>query len=385
MRISSTCGSTWAQHAVDSRRGRFESFSYSCSRRGGFCATVSVACCDLRMSARCPRAAPPAPSPTRSYSNSWSAFVLATTTMSTRFGSYEAHREAHPGSPTFDELIDEGWFGVVWGRITTELNTRMSARQEDEPLRSGLRIVFDARKHDATFAFDDVSDLSPAAQQLAARLAEHPAYVRTITAPSPDWIAARLWERRPNGGDAEALRWWVDRWRLLHRPPGSPTAWWTESDARAWRRAAFDVIRNDPGLVAWNREKALIDARLSHERGRILRPDPPSAHRAIRLARRQAHSITGVARWNRAETRPGADGHALRGSGRARASPGRAFVRRAARPRCRTPHAACAARLSNPATANTARRSTTPPCHVRVGLSDGRRLDCAANWGGRCG
>jgi tetratricopeptide (TPR) repeat protein len=187
--------------------------------------------------------------------------------------AYADHRQAHPGTPTFDDLIENGWFGVAWGRVATELNTRMSARQQDEPLRAGLEIVLSARHHDATLTFDDLSGLSPAAQALAASLAEHPENVTTIPAPSPEWVAARLWERRPQVVDVEALRWWVDRWQLLGHPLGAPTTWWTEGDAAAWRRAAIDVLRGDPGLVEWEREKGLIDARLSHEQHRI--PSPP--------------------------------------------------------------------------------------------------------------
>jgi hypothetical protein len=185
--------------------------------------------------------------------------------------TYADHQNTHPGTPTFDDLIDDAWLGVVWGRVTTELDTRMSARQQDDPLRAGLEAILNARRQDATLTFDDLSDLSPAARALATSLAEHPESVRTI--PSPEWVAARIWERRPQHVDVEALRWWADRWQLLGQPLGAPTTWWTEEDANAWRRAAIDVLRHDPGLVAWDREKGLVDARLGHEQHRI--PSPP--------------------------------------------------------------------------------------------------------------
>ncbi|HET8938643.1 MAG TPA: hypothetical protein VFN67_34595, partial [Polyangiales bacterium] len=188
--------------------------------------------------------------------------------------AYAEHAETHPGCPTFDDLIEDGWFGVTWGRVVSELRTRDAVRQQDEPLRAGLELILNARRI-PTLAFGDVSDLSAAARAMVAELERRPEHFR-LPARSPDWVAARLWERRPEVADTDALRWWVDRWRLLGAEPlGAPTTWWGESDARAWRQAAIDVLRADPGLTEWSREKTLLDAWLRHQRSRT--PSPPLA------------------------------------------------------------------------------------------------------------
>lgn len=175
--------------------------------------------------------------------------------------AYEEHRSTHPCVPTFEKLLDDGWFGVAWGRITTGLHTRMAMRQQNESLRDALTVVLDPRRSDgAVFAFDDIPSLSEAARPLAMRLMDHPEELRSLTAPSPDWVAARLWEQRPKGDDREALRWWVQRWQLLGQPLGPPTRWWSKTDAGAWKQAAFAVLQTDPGLVEWEREKELVDA-----------------------------------------------------------------------------------------------------------------------------
>jgi len=179
--------------------------------------------------------------------------------------AYDAHRLLHSELPTFDELRDDGWFAVTWGRVTSELSLRTPAREQAEPLRAALLAVLDARRRGTAFAFADISALPEAARALASRLENDPGELRFLSAPSPDWVAARLWERRPAGDDSAALRWWVDRWRILAEAAGSPTRWWSRDDARAWRQAAFNVLQSDPGLVDWDREKEMVDAQLHNE------------------------------------------------------------------------------------------------------------------------
>jgi hypothetical protein len=112
--------------------------------------------------------------------------------------AYEEHRSTHPDLPTFDELLDAGWFGVAWGRITTELHMRMAVHRQSESLREALAVVLDARRHDGmAFAFDDISALPEAARPLATRLIEHPQGIRSLSAPSLDWVVAR--DGRPSG------------------------------------------------------------------------------------------------------------------------------------------------------------------------------------------
>ena len=187
------------------------------------------------------------------------------TDVATVQAAYAEHRSAHPEVPTFDELLDDGWFGVVWGRVTTALHMRLNVRQQAEPLRDALGVVFNADDHRPKFAFDDIPSLPKAARPVAEHLLVPSAEIHSLRAPSPDWVVARLWEQRPVGDNIAALRWWVDRCRLVGRPLESPTQWWSDADARAWRRAAFEVLQSDPGLVEWEREKTLLDARLSDD------------------------------------------------------------------------------------------------------------------------
>lgn len=186
--------------------------------------------------------------------------------------AYATHCDAHPGMPTFETLLEAGWFGVTWGRVTVEREMRFSVQQQSEPLRSGLQLILDTSFEDTTVAVEDLSGFSESASHLAALLVEHPELPSGMPVTSPEWVAARLWERCPKV-IADPLRWWIDRWRLLDKPLGAPSTWWAQAEAAAWRRAAFEVLASDQGLVSWTREMELLGARLSHD-GRRAKPPP---------------------------------------------------------------------------------------------------------------
>ncbi len=181
---------------------------------------------------------------------------------------YEAHRAAHPELPSFDDLLREGWFGVAWSRVTVPLGSTMGWRKPDEATSAGLEVVRKAARKGTRLSFGELSDLSEPAQRWAAQKTKASDELRGISPPSPDWVAARLWERRPAGDDRLALRWWVDRWRFLGEPAGAPSRWWARPDATAWRRAAMAVLEAEPGLLGWEREKKLVDTLFARDDAR---------------------------------------------------------------------------------------------------------------------
>jgi hypothetical protein len=81
---------------------------------------------------------------------------------------------------------------------------------------------------------------------------------REIGCQTPEWVAARLWDRtQPDSPDiSAALRVWVDRWYQLGCPALVPGRVWNETAAKAYREAAMDVLGSDPSLVGWDETRA---------------------------------------------------------------------------------------------------------------------------------
>jgi hypothetical protein len=68
----------------------------------------------------------------------------------------------------------------------------------------------------------------------------------------PEWVAARLWDRRTDDADkSAAIRLWVDRWRILGSP-SLPKGAWDDQEAAAFREASIETLRVEAGLVGWD-------------------------------------------------------------------------------------------------------------------------------------
>jgi hypothetical protein len=86
---------------------------------------------------------------------------------------------------------------------------------------------------------------------------------------SPEWVAARLWDRGlsdPAMHSAE-LRSWIDRWRLLGRPSLVAHKVWSETDADAFRESALAALETEPGLSGWEETRANFIRQISLRSG----------------------------------------------------------------------------------------------------------------------
>jgi hypothetical protein len=69
----------------------------------------------------------------------------------------------------------------------------------------------------------------------------------TVACQTPEWVAARLWDRSPlvNTDHKAALREWVDRWVAMGAPTLVPSRAWSPDFAKVFLDNALDVLGPD--------------------------------------------------------------------------------------------------------------------------------------------
>uniref|UniRef100_E1TJ78 Uncharacterized protein n=1 Tax=Burkholderia sp. (strain CCGE1003) TaxID=640512 RepID=E1TJ78_BURSG len=150
------------------------------------------------------------------------------------------------GLPTFEDAISRGWFRIVWGRVRSSRLLLDFLRHRQPPYDSTLIGLLMWRYK----AHVHVSKTSLGA--------EHEALVEFLTSEegtrgidtlSPQWIAARLWDRDPTVD----IKIWARRWGFLGSPIFSASKAWdgVADSAQRFYEAAISAL-SDAGLVTWD-------------------------------------------------------------------------------------------------------------------------------------
>ncbi len=159
-------------------------------------------------------------------------------------------------APSLEELMEDGWFHVVWGRISTPFEIAQAARRT----LAGTMTAFVAlleRRYEQVYRLTDSARSDTVLVNVATAIDRGELTPRDIGCQTPEWVAARLWDRTltdPVDGSA-ALRVWMDRWRQLGCPSLVPGRVWNEAAASAFREAVFEVLESDPSLVGWDEKR----------------------------------------------------------------------------------------------------------------------------------
>ena len=165
---------------------------------------------------------------------------------------YDAALPPSGGELSFDEVIAAGWLRVVWGRVATPFETDQRARTAADATLSALATLLNK-------CFEEKYTFREAARGRADLGSVVAAIERGDFAPdsqrtqTPEWVAARLWDRAlsHSASHGAALRVWVDRWRLLGWPTLVAHNVWDETTADAFRESALVVLETEPGLTGW--------------------------------------------------------------------------------------------------------------------------------------
>jgi hypothetical protein len=178
--------------------------------------------------------------------------------------TYRAETVDRVGEPEFDDLARRGYFHAVWGRIYASYDVARTTEKLTDGTGSALRALL-AKRHDETYFVKDAARTRADLVTTVSAIERGEPILHNLPCESPEWVAARLWDRSLSKitDESEELRSWVDRWRLLGSPSLVPGRVWNTNAVKAFRDAALAVLDSEPSLTGWDEMRSRIMKQLS--------------------------------------------------------------------------------------------------------------------------
>ena len=108
--------------------------------------------------------------------------------------AYEAELSKNPSEPNLEELIRAGWIRVVWGRISTPFEVAQAARSAPAGTMTALTSLL-AGRFKQTYRLTDAASSSADLTDVGGAIDWGEIEPNKIGCRSPEWVAARLWDR----------------------------------------------------------------------------------------------------------------------------------------------------------------------------------------------
>jgi hypothetical protein len=106
--------------------------------------------------------------------------------------TYAAASSENSGEPSFEELIEDGWLRVIWGRISAPFEISQVVQRAPEGTFSALKILLKNRFEHA-YRISDEARGKTGLSSVVAAIEGQELEPSAIGCQSPEWIAARLW------------------------------------------------------------------------------------------------------------------------------------------------------------------------------------------------
>lgn len=168
--------------------------------------------------------------------------------------AYVIAAQEHTDQPSFEDMADDHWCRIIWGRISVSFPVSQAARARSEGL-----VAFNAfleTRFTETISFDPAVQDKTEVSSIATAVEKGEMKLNSAECQCPEWVAARLWDRAPRLANKSArLRLWIDRWRILGCPYFDPVDVWAEADAFAFWEATLEVLEVDAGLPDWHQTR----------------------------------------------------------------------------------------------------------------------------------
>jgi hypothetical protein len=171
----------------------------------------------------------------------------------------EAVRKALPdsslcpdkGAAGLDRLIQDGWINRGWELIHVSREVAEAAARsfpQGSPFLTWLKARYEVKIgwKESLPANDELS-------AIVSEILEKGTFNGQLACLTPDWVAARLWDRTAFGPaeSSQRLFWWVERWYWLFTPTIVASSVWKEEQAELFINEAMHVVEQKAGLLRW--------------------------------------------------------------------------------------------------------------------------------------
>ncbi|MEM5316514.1 hypothetical protein [Paraburkholderia sp. JHI869] len=169
----------------------------------------------------------------------------------------------------FEQLVEEGWICEGWHRVTVSRDVARAAEDAFPPssvFREWIKRRYLVDWHWNACAADDSEVIA-----LAQKVLSGETVPANIACRSPEWVSARLWDRKHAGpiDASKRIYWWLQRWITLGYPEVLNDAW-SSSDKEAFQAAILSVTRDEAPAHKWDKYRTL----LLQQTARALNRDP---------------------------------------------------------------------------------------------------------------
>lgn len=157
----------------------------------------------------------------------------------------------------FEQLVEEGWICEGWCRATVSRDVVRSAEDAFPPssaFREWIKHRYSVAWHWHSCPTDDTEVIA-----LAQKVLSGETIPANIACRSPEWVSARLWDRK-NAGPVDASRrifWWLQRWITLGYPEVLNDAW-SASDKEAFQAAILSITLDEAPAHKWKEYRTLL-------------------------------------------------------------------------------------------------------------------------------
>jgi hypothetical protein len=164
---------------------------------------------------------------------------------------YIAACENYAGQLSFDELIGRGWMLCTWGIVYSPRDIYIALKQQTDDPMPALKEWLEAR-YDLTYSWNG-EPASARIRELVESVVSQTVRPDTIVCRSPEWVAARLWERLPSSptNPSARLQRWAAAWRFLRHPKIILSEVWSEADRAIFVETAMHVLERSAGFPSW--------------------------------------------------------------------------------------------------------------------------------------